>query len=576
MAAVGCGGPVVEPTVLVELDGLILSHPDGVQRVVLLDPDGVPVLTRRLPDPVPEVGLDQGWERAGTWSVEVSTRKNSWTLPVEVALPGPVSVSLEAPVGQQAWPLADGDERQLLLVDGAPAEVALTVVALQDGPVRLRLGEEQAEAQLRAGERLVLRGRLSAPTDIVVEAGTHRRRARLSPRVVTAEELGRSLSIEAVDLPADGAGLPDVARPAGRVTLPATWWRSTLRALGLGVRAQDPWAPWAHVGVVVHNRGDQPQNVLVRLRVLDEEGQPAAAFTPRVRDGTANTGAVQALLRVPAGAQARAALPLFVDESLLTSDAAASQRWTRVVDLTPLGSPAAVAQATAPLYVSRGSTVASLGLLVALGAALAGSLLLLRRGPGWLSRAPTSELMTIALFGSLTFVVSAVGRLLTMGVATVLGPFATLLTGLVDDCLRYSLLATLVCLLPRVGTASLAVLVGWLLSGFAMGTFSPTDLLFVGGRVFWLESLLWLTGVTRGTAWLDQSRWLRWLRLALGFGLASLLTSATGLVLHVTLYRLFLADWYVALILALPGFAYVGLAVAMAVPFAESLRQVQR
>lgn len=573
---VGCA-PASPPSAQVLPAGLALHADPGVERVSILDPAGQPVLTRRLPAPTEQVVLDWAWPTAGAWTALVHTARGEHRLSLEVAAPAPPLLArIEAPPGQDPVALEEGLVLDLPLVDGQPAPVALRVQALRPGPVVVEIGDTRREAVLGAGERLTVQARVEAPTALRVQGGGLALTARVQPRPVSLAALSHDLSITAVDLPADSLGRADLARPAGRVALPAAWWRGIQDRLGLGQRGRDPWAPWAHVGVQIDNRGDQPRNVLVRLRVLDEGGRPAPAFAPRAREGTSSAGAVQALLRVPAGGSARAALPLFVDEALLPVEVARSRTWTRTVEVLPLGLPVAVATDSRPLYVSRGSTVASLGLLVAVAAALAGTGMLLRAGPRWLTQARTSELMTISLFGSLTFLVGAVGRLLTVGLATVLGPFATFLTALVDDALRYTLLATLVCLLPRPGTASLAVLVGWLLSGFVLGTFSPTDLLFVGGRVLWLELSLWLVGATRGAGWLDQAPWRRWLRLGLGLGLASVLASATGLVLHVTLYRLFLAPWYVAAVLAFPGFLYVLLAVGLAVPFAHSLRQVQR
>jgi len=229
-----------------------------------------------------------------------------------------------------------------------------------------------------------------------------------------------------------------------------------------------------------------------------------------------------------------------------------------------------------PLYVSRGGSAASLGLVGGGLAALLGTLMTLWRGPVWLRTRPTSELMTIGLFASLTFLVGALGRVLTMGFAAILGPFATLLTGIIDDAFRYTLLATLVTLLPRPGTMTLAVVTGWLLNGVATGSFGPTDLLYLGSRVLFLEVALWLAGITRVEGWHAEAPWRRWLRLAAGFGTASALSSATGMAIHMVLYRLYYADWYVALIVGGPGFLYVVIACAVAVPFAASLREVQR
>jgi hypothetical protein len=138
-----------------------------------------------------------------------------------------------------------------------------------------------------------------------------------------------------------------------------------------------------------------------------------------------------------------------------------------------------------------------------------------------------------------------------------------------------TLLATLITLRPKVGTASLATLVGWLLQGLVFGDFSPTGMAFLLSRLAILETCLWGVGLSRGGEWRDQSRLRRWFRLALGMGLAAVLSQAVGLVLQVVLYRLFLADWYVALVLALPGLLYPMLAAALAVPFAESLREVE-
>ena len=57
---------------------------------------------------------------------------------------------------------------------------------------------------------------------------------------------------------------------------------------------------------------------------------------------------------------------------------------------------------------------------------------------------------------------------------------------------------------------------------------------------------------------------------------ASALSTLTGLSLHMALYRLYYADWYVAMLVLGPGLLYEALACAVAVPFAESLRGIQR
>jgi hypothetical protein len=560
--ALACAPPT-QPQVELTPTGLRVQG-EAIDKVEVLDPQGVPLLIQRAPAPVGELSMPVAWEQGGPHRVRVSEQDEVHELSLEVPAERPAFlVQLEAPVGQERVRVEDGDELALSVVEGGTARIAVVVTALSAGPARVQVGQQAWTEELLAGQRLVALSEVSTATDVLAQG----LRFRVVPEALDPD----SLELVGRVLPAEAGGRPDPSRPRDRVTLPSRWWSSALKNLGLGYRRRDSWSAWAWQGVSLHNHGDQDLNVVVQTRILDEDGV-AEAFKPRVRDGDDGSGELRALLRVPAGQTATASIPVYADASQLRG----GEQVTAEVQVIPLGASSPLIVDRRPLYVSRGSTLASVGLIAALGAALLGSLLLAVRGRRWLSEARTSELMTIALFGALTFLVGAAGRLLTTGVAMLLGPFATFLTALVDDTLRYALLACLLTLLPRRGVASLAVLVGWLLSGLALGSFSPTDLLFVGGRVFWLELFLWLAGITRVSGWQEGGALSRWLRLSLGFGLASLLTSATGLVLHVTLYRLFLAPWYVAGVLIGPGFLYVVVACGFALPFADSLRRIQR
>ena len=562
LVALACA-PATEPRVELSPLGLEVQG-QAIEKVEVLDPQGIPLLIQRAPAPVERLALQLPWEQGGPHVVRVTEADQQHELSLQVPQERPeFLVEVEAPVGQERVLVQDGDELALALIEGGTARVAVVVTALSVGSGEVRVGEQTWSQELVPGQRLVAIAELSETTSIQAQGLSF----ELHPEPLDPQVL------ELVDLvlPAEPSGLPDPSRPRDRVTLPSAWWGELLKGLGLGYRRRDTWSAWAWQGVSLRNNGQQDLNVVVQTRFLDGE-QPALAFLPSVRDGDDGSGELRALLRVPAGETATASLPVYADAALLKG----GEQVSAEVQVIPLGASEPLLVERRPLYVSRGSTAASLGLLAALVAAVLGTGLLAVRGRRWLSEARTSELMTIALFGSMTFLVGAAGRLLTTGVAMLLGPFATFLTALVDDTLRYALLACLLTLLPRRGVASLAVLTGWLLSGLAMGSFTPTDLLFVGGRVFWLELFLWLAGITRDTGWRDQGPLSRWLRLSLGFGLASLLTSATGLVLHVTLYRLFLAPWYVAGVLIGPGFLYIALACAFALPFAHSLARIQR
>lgn len=572
-----CGTEPGAPTVAVGVTGLTITADDGIVAARLLDPSGLPVLTRRLPAPVETLELRHLWPEAGTHTLELTGTQGSWTLELPIETPASGEVRVEAPVGELRQRVRHGEEVPLTILGDGPTTVAIHALAVQPGPARIRVGETVTErSRLLPGERIAALAAVDAATPVEVEVGGETTNFTLVPRRLSPAEARKTLRVADVVLPATPAGKADIGRPTNRVSLPGTAWRQMLRALGLGFRPRDPGVPWAHVGVTLANAGNTPTNVVVRLRILDEQGAPAEAFRPSLRGRGDGQDTVSALLRVPAGGSSTAALPLYVDDRFLDADTVATRHWTRELAILPMGASEPLHIDRQPLYVSRGGTAQGVGFGLAMLSALLGAGFVALRGRRWLRERPTSDLMTIGLFSSLTFLVGAVGRVLTMGMATLLGPFASLLTGIVDDAFRYTLLATLVTLLPRPGTLALAVGTGWLLNGVAMGSFGPTDLLFLGSRIFFLESLLWLTGVTRNPSWRDGPAMSRFLRLAAGFGLASLASSATGIALHMVLYRLFYADWYIAMMLLGPGFLYVIAACFVAVPFAASLRRVQR
>lgn len=569
-----CGGPSAPPNATATPSGVVASGTELV-RVEVLDPEGRVLGTQRADPAVDTLALALPWPASGDYQARVTDAEGVHTLPLEVDL-RPLLWWVEAPVGQTRQALEDGSSLSLRLPE-APSASALILQPQSDAQVQVQVNGQSQSRDLRAGEPWILPLDLQPGQPMAIQAslGAAQLRTTLDPQALSTEEMAAQVHIAALRFPANPNGMADPSRPRDRVQLPAPWWSATLDRLGLGIRARDQWAPWAWQAVRVENSGPEAVNLVLRSQILDTQGQPAAAFLPRLREADDGSGRVSVLLRVPAESSATASLPLFVNEAMLGLDQARSKQWTQQLELIPLGSTQPLHTERRPLHVSRGNSVASLGLILALLAAMAGTALLLVRGKRWLA-SPTSELMSIALFGSLSFTVGAAGRLLTTGVATFLGPFAVFLTALVDDCLRYSLLATLLTLLPKPGTAALYLLTGWLLSGVVLGSFSPTDVLFVGGRVLWLEGALYLFGITRSRRWLDHGPFWRWLRLGLALALASVATSATGMVLHVVLYRLFLAPWYVAGVLIGPGFLYVLLACAVALPFADSLRKIQR
>lgn len=489
--------------------------------------------------------------------------------------PGPMVVELDLPAGQGAQPFSEGGEHSFSVVSGSQIRAHVVLRLAEPGEAVVELGG--VEHRLRTtvpGERKILTLPVSTegPSELRVRGAGLMRQITLLPTVVDAAAARDSLHLDSVVFPADETGAPETARPVGRVTLPAAWWQALLHKTGVGYRAQDPYGPWSFQAAHLSNRSEQPLNVVVTARVLDASGEPASAFQPRLRDRQGDTGEVSGLLRVPALSSAVARLPFYVDSGQLPEG---PSEWIQEIRVTPLGSSEVLWVQRGVLQVQRGSTWISLGFVVGLLGGLIGMVIVPMKTRGWLRNLRTADLVTVAVFATLSFLISGASALLAAAASALLGPFAVFATNFADDVLRYALLATLVTLLPRPGVATLTVLLTWLMRGVALGSFSPTDAITIGAQVFWLEGGLWVVGITRGSAWLDESVPARWLRLGSAFSVASVMTSLTGLAMAMVLYRLYYAPWYVAAVVAGPGFLYVWLACGMGTRFAHSLRRVE-
>lgn len=455
--------------------------------------------------------------------------------------PIPADVLLELPTGAPGVLLGPGD---VVARSGDPAASAtLRVVsagtdlgAEPDGLIRV----------VHVGRRVVALGppgttqRLTLPStveDLPIEGGGG------AFTVSWRLDAGEPVEVTGVDFPAGADGAADPARAPGVVVPPPL--------------AGD--APWGFVAVGLHNPAAGAATVSVALEL------PGPAFAPRLPGG----GAVaRAVVTVPAGGDARAALPVFVDPALARPGPVEA----RVV-VTDAATGAALA--ATPLTWRVATTDRAVAAFAAsLPLSVGGLLLLGFGGPVFLRRTPVHELTLVACLGAVTFVVGAAFQLVGYGVAVALGPFAPFVTALFDDLFRVALLAALVTRVPRPGVASAAALTGFLMRGLALGGLHPGDLLYLGNQVVLVEANLWLAGLTRSPAWKAQGRWARTARLAAGFAPAQAASVALGLVTTSALYRLYWDPaWALAMVL-LPGGAYVALAAALSAPLADELDRV--
>ena len=564
---VSCVAPIPEVQVAPQPAGVDVSATVPLHQIVIHDESGQVIVRHRPAAPQSRVFVPARLGQGQRVRV-VTAGQEHWA---EVPTAGPVDVRVQAPLGGAEQGVVSGQEVTVAMVDAASLQAGLTLTAREPSEVVIEgLGGAIRRRMTAAGQRELIPFEVrSEPQTISVRASGQQTTFTVTPMARDPRSLQQALSIASSVFPTDPLGEAIPARPRDRVQLVPGWWRALLETWGLGYRAQDEQMPWAWQGVRLVNRDPVDWTVLVEAKVVDGSGRVAEGFRPVIR-GEAETAA-RVLMRIPAGESGVATLPVFVAQDRLPDRGT----FTRRVTVTPLGGRDALATVDRPLVVQRGSVWSTAGLVLASMASLLGWLWLGLRLRERIRALATSQLVTIGLFGALTWVAGAVLQVVGLGVSTLLGPFAPLLTGIPDDALRACLLGTLLTLIPRRGVAALATCVGFTMRGLTTGAFHPVDLLYLGSTVFWLESWLWASGVTRGEAWREQSgRWV-WARLAMALGGSNVCGMATGLVVSVAFYRLYYADWYVALMLALPGFAYVVVGCALAVPFARSLRRVE-
>jgi len=512
--------------------------------------------------------VQDGW-LAWSWKepVEVRVRfEEDWSEPLEVQPPpkaDTISWAIAAPYGQEPQPLPNRGEIRLL----TQGTVALVGTATEPVDASVLVGEEEHRLHWSAaGEPQVIWWKANDRETAVRIDGEERWQLLPDPR--TTELLRDQLSVHPY-FPTDVQGRRDASLPGDAVGLPSREMNRRMRAWGLGVRASDAQAPWAFEGIRIENRGKEPIHLLVEAQVRSGE-ESAPAFAPRLRSSEAKTDAVSALLRVPAQGEAVAVLPVFIDR-----ERAEPGMYTREIRVSRLGDAEPLLVQRREWAVSRGSGMATAGVMVALAAMVAGFLVVALRLRSWLSELPTSALATIALFSTVQLVIGIGAQGVATVVTTAVGPMAPLLTGLVDEIPRMLVWVTLITLLPRRGVFGLAVLVGGFLRLFATGSASVVDVVYVLSSVAWLEAFAWIFGLSRSSAWTDESVGKRVLRLGGALATASVFQAATAMAVHTALYRLFYAPWYVIAVLVLPSWLYVWVACAVAAPFSASLRRIQ-
>jgi hypothetical protein len=124
--------------------------------------------------------------------------------------------------------------------------------------------------------------------------------------------------------------------------------------------------------------------------------------------------------------------------------------------------------------------------------------------------------------------------------------------------LRVLVLVTLLVLVPKPGTVTLVSIVRYLIGGLVFGGFTPVDLFYLGTSVVLLEAALYAAGVTRANGLLRRRDVpLRsMIVVVLVMALANAAVQYVTYCLNISFYRLYFAEWFIWLAVALDGFLY--------------------
>ena len=390
-------------------------------------------------------------------------------------------------------------------------------------------------------------------------------------KVVQAASLAAGVStrqppvFERIVLPLDKDGRQDEKQSGNAIVLrdrSLDYYKNILRGKGAANLEIEAIHPVTHMGLDFSNPAGQQKLVLVEAELLDRNTRRhiPGLYTPGSNSDNDGAGAMAdkqerltAFVALDGEAKQRIQLPIYADESLLTEgeyllrvtvEDGAAQGWSKEIPVTMVKKNL------------RGMMTLGVALVMLLAFFVVGG----KRLPAVLTAMKTRRLITVALFGTCAFaVVNVPSTLLNDFFHIFLGPFAFVLTGMFSGVMLYMLTGALITLIPLQGVVSLMAVIRLLLGMVAFGHMSPIVILSYGVNAFLLEGALALSGFTSRTLTDVPAAGFsprRLVSLALACALAD--TAATYVMLQgmSVLYRLYYADWYIYLVMAINGFLY--------------------
>jgi len=179
--------------------------------------------------------------------------------------------------------------------------------------------------------------------------------------------------------------------------------------------------------------------------------------------------------------------------------------------------------------------------------------------------------ITVALFAAVAF--GSIVIPTTLGgdfLRVFLGPFSSLVTGLLNGTLLYLLMFALLMLYRKPGIVTLLFLIKWLLAGVMFGRFTPLGLLSYAVYIVVLEGTLYFSGF-----YIKQELSKPYmLFIALLMGVADAFITLINMEQMMFFYRLYYAGWYIVLYMFVNGLLYSSIGCCMGFKVGKRLQQV--
>lgn len=311
--------------------------------------------------------------------------------------------------------------------------------------------------------------------------------------------------------------------------------------------------PLSYLGLEIKNPSNLQKIGVVHGYLLDKNTHEKVAgfFTPGLEGENSNEG-FETLVAFSGEPKQKFMIPIYIDEELV-----AGGNYLLGIEITDGSSaPVTISQ---PLQIIKKNYHGLEILMLALVVVCGGIYWWKRNFDKLLLQMRTSNLITITMFGVVSFVVVTVPANLIMGLFRVLlGPFSGLVTGIFSDITLGILTMSLLILVPQPGVITLFSLIRMLFSMLVFGHLTPIMFLAYGMNAIILEALLLGTG-SYGTLQQvenDQKDKKKLWYIIIFCSIAEMVATYVGLQARSVLYRWYYAPWYIIMTVVVNGFVY--------------------